>query len=100
MANSPCLTALVLLAGSCATLAAGPVIGVIRYASGGAAPDVTIQLLNSEQAVIASAKADSQGRFQLAGVNPGDYVLPGGASGAKWSGGCHCKSAIRQAPSK
>ena len=75
MANSPCLTALVLLAGSCATLAAGPVIGVIRYASGGAAPDVTIQLLNSEQAVIASAKADSQGRFQLAGVNPGDYVL-------------------------
>ena len=64
-----------LLVTSCAALAAGPVSGVIRDVSGAAVTDVTLQLLNSGQAVIASAKADSQGSFQMPEVNPGDYVL-------------------------
>ena len=71
----PYLIALALLVRSSVAMAAGPVAGVIRDASGTAMPGVTLQLLNSEQAVLASAKANSQGRFQLADVNPGDYVL-------------------------
>jgi outer membrane receptor protein involved in Fe transport len=60
---------------SCVAMAAGPVTGVIRDASGTAMSGATLQLLNSEQAVLAGATADSQGKFQLAAVNPGDYVL-------------------------
>ncbi|MBI1789657.1 MAG: TonB-dependent receptor [Acidobacteria bacterium] len=71
--NCPCLIALALIASL--SPAAGPVSGVIRDASGAAVPNVTLQLLNSAQAVIAAARADSQGRFQLARVGPGDYVL-------------------------
>lgn len=54
---------------------AAPVTGVIRDASGQPIAGATLQLLNSEQAVLASATADSQGKFQLGSINPGDFVL-------------------------
>ena len=55
--------------------ATGSVTGVIRDTIGTPVSGMTVQLLNSQQGVVGSASVGPQGKFQLANVGPGDYML-------------------------
>lgn len=49
--------------------------GVVKDTSGAAVGSARVSLLNSRQAVVATAKTDAEGRFELKGVAQGSYEL-------------------------
>ncbi|MGH9849361.1 MAG: TonB-dependent receptor [Blastocatellia bacterium] len=53
----------------------GEVSGVVKDANGAAVVEATINLLNAQQTIIATAHTDEQGRFALGVVAPGAYEL-------------------------
>jgi hemoglobin/transferrin/lactoferrin receptor protein len=49
--------------------------GVVRDSSGAVLVDANISLLNAQSAIIGTTKTDAQGRFSIANVPEGSYVL-------------------------
>ncbi len=54
---------------------AGEVSGVVKDANGAAVVEATVNLLNAQQTIIATAHTDEQGRFAFGVVAPGAYEL-------------------------
>lgn len=54
---------------------AGEVSGVVKDANGAAVAEATVNLLNAQQTIIATAYTDEQGRFAFGVVAPGAYEL-------------------------
>ncbi|HKP84911.1 MAG TPA: TonB-dependent receptor [Blastocatellia bacterium] len=75
--NSLYLSVAILLSLVCAARAAanGEVSGVVRDQSGAIVSDATVSLLTSQQAIVASAKTDAQGKFAFSDVSSGSYLL-------------------------
>src|SRR5688572_4755299 len=54
---------------------AATVVGQVVDATGGRLADVKITVTNAETAAVRSAATDAEGRFALAGLPPGEYVV-------------------------
>ncbi len=61
--------------------AKGEISGVVRDQSGAIVSDATVSLLTPQQAVVASARTDAEGRFTFANVRLGSYLVRVSAQG-------------------
>lgn len=59
----------------------GGVTGVVRDRSDAVVSDATVSLLTSQQAVVATAKTDAQGKFAFSDIPSGNYQLVVSSSG-------------------
>src|SRR5438105_11397340 len=59
----------------------GSVVGVVSDGQGGVLPGVTLTVRNAETGVVRTAVTEGDGRYRLAGLEPGRYDLKAELSG-------------------
>ena len=67
-----------------AQAASASISGTITDAQGGVLPGVTLTVTNAESGVVRTSVTEGDGKYRVAGLNPGRYNMNAGLASRRW----------------